>query len=109
MLKDLHLIVFLIRECLPTLQPFSKSSDVPLLQSALVLPDPSVLVQDVDLLFDVGDLAPDETGDGRFGLADVDCPQEFQSFVEHSGSRAEEVPLLETCGTAEERVVLLEV
>jgi hypothetical protein len=106
LLEDLAILILLLVQSLPFPQPFPEGSCIALLQTALALPDLSILIEQIYLLFDGCDLTSEQGGDGRFRLADVDGSEELEAFIEHAGGGSEEVAFLEAGGAAEEGVAL---
>ena len=79
-LQHLYVLVFSLGEGLIILQPLPESSDVALLKAGLTLPQPPVLVQQINFLLNACDLPLEERCDDGFRLADIDGPQKLQLF-----------------------------
>ena len=82
-LQHLYVLVLSLGEGLVILQPLPESSDVALLEASLALPQPPVLVQQVNFLLNARDLALEERCDDGLRLAYIDGPQELQLLGEH--------------------------
>ena len=94
-----HLQRIVLLRTAPRPQPFSQGRGVALLQTALVLPYFSVLIEQVDLLLDDGDLAIDDSVDSGLRLSDIDRPQKLCLF-EQAGWRPSESLESVGCGHA---------